>query len=776
MSVRLVVCIMLILSCCGVVCAQEQRAITPSDCVSVRGLLHDDLSWHSTIKFSPTRSHVAYAVRVPYLTENSNEVEIYVRNLPLGVAASHTAKPILRGTAISSLQWRPDGRYLVYLVKRNGRMLIEQMDAITGNRSILFAANTDIAEFSIDGDGKTIAYAVDVPGQDSTYQPSPTESAGGYRISFQEGEQTIWPQRNIFVIHRVQGTWSKPKLLIIKSPLSGGSMAAITYLPNSGLGISLSPSGRYLAMEYLEPTQDLPDEWRNSAYRNIVDRSGQINAFYLVILCDLDKDTSTVPLKSPFVISAPVWAPNGKAFAVAGQAPIGSSLEEDAIANHTITHSAAAHLFSVEPSTGKVKVMASHLAYPWEGLLYWGNNDDVLVRLSSMDNLTRIVERDNSWEVTATYHVPLAGSSQLATDGSTLIGEHSDPGTPPELFEAALGSRETRVFAKLNPQFDHLTIAQTKEVRWKTSTGYGASGLLLLPPGYIEGDRYPLVIQTKPFFRGFACSFGDSPSFTPQAIANAGMMYLGAIDTPDVSQRQEDYFPHGYPGYQGLGGIAEAAFNMDLWDSAVASLDAQGLVDKNKVGIIGFSRTGWYVEFILANSKTRYQAATIADNVHYSLGEYWLRHDASTIKAWDALYAGPPYGDTLSNWLKYSISFNLDKIHTPILMEEMGNNQPVFTNRLSPPRLLAESFETFTGLSRLNRPVELYYYPFEDHSPTHPQARLATFQRNVDWYRFWLQGYERPNPEDPDQYKRWKHLRELRDADDKAAHQPHSTP
>jgi hypothetical protein len=57
--------------------------------------------------------------------------------------------------------------------------------------------------------------------------------------------------------------------------------------------------------------------------------------------------------------------------------------------------------------------------------------------------------------------------------------------------------------------------------------------------------------------------------------------------------------------------------------------------------------------------------------------------------------------------------------------------------------------------------VEMYYYPTEGHTPEHPQARLATMQRNVDWYRFWLQDYERPNPEDPQQYVRWGKLREI---------------
>jgi hypothetical protein len=73
----------------------------------------------------------------------------------------------------------------------------------------------------------------------------------------------------------------------------------------------------------------------------------------------------------------------------------------------------------------------------------------------------------------------------------------------------------------------------------------------------------------------------------------------------------------------------------------------------------------------------------------------------------------------------------------------------------------------FTGLNRLDKPVELYFYPNENHEPDHPQARLATLQRNVDWYRFWLQGFERSGPEDPDQYLRWHRLRQLQEEDDR---------
>jgi hypothetical protein len=447
--------------------------------------------------------------------------------------------------------------------------------------------------------------------------------------------------------------------------------------------------------------------------------------------------------------------------------PIDSELERD---NETSrrTGSDGAHLFWVERSTGRVEDVASKLAYPYEGPLFWDNNGDLLVRVASMDTITRYSRKDGAWRNARSWRVPVQVGAQMATDGKYVVGDFNDTLTPPQLFVYQPRQKEVKVFAKLNPQLAGLTLAHSEEVHWTTSTGFDASGLLLLPPDYVKGGRYPLVIHTKPFGEFFVCSFGDFPSFAPQPLANAGIMYLGPIATKGSTQRVEDYYPKGYPGYQGVGGVAEAAFEMDFWDSAVKALDERGLIDSSKVGMIGFSRTGWYTEFILAHSKARYRAATAADNVQYSLGEYWLSHDAGTIKTYDLTYGGPPYGATLKNWLDYSVSFNLDKIHTPLLMEQMGEGKS-YDKVDAPPMGLAKSFEVFSGLNRLNKPVELYYYPTEDHTPDHPQARLATLQRNLDWYRFWLQDYEDPDPAKAEQYVRWRKLRDLQNADEAAS-------
>ena len=191
-------------------------------------------------------------------------------------------------------------------------------------------------------------------------------------------------------------------------------------------------------------------------------------------------------------------------------------------------------------------------------------------------------------------------------------------------------------------------------------------------------------------------------------------------------------------------------------------------MDPSRVGIIGFSRSGWYTEFALTHSSIRYRAATLADNVQYSVSEYWSLRSAGILQGWDSMYGGPPYGSTLKNWTDFSIAFNVEKVHTPILMEEMGYGVP-YDNVKAPPLNLADKWDLFAGLVHLKKPVDLYYYPNELHQPDHPQARLASLERNVDWYRFWLQGYERPHPDDPDQYTRWHTFRDSQIRSDKLA-------
>jgi len=63
---------------------------------------------------------------------------------------------------------------------------------------------------------------------------------------------------------------------------------------------------------------------------------------------------------------------------------------------------------------------------------------------------------------------------------------------------------------------------------------------------------------------------------------------------------------------------------------------------------------------------------------------------------------------------------------------------------------------------------------FNDHEHilSNPSARVASQGGTVDWFRFWLQDYEDPNPAKAEQYKRWRGLRQLQAENEKKAGAP----
>jgi hypothetical protein len=67
-------------------------------------------------------------------------------------------------------------------------------------------------------------------------------------------------------------------------------------------------------------------------------------------------------------------------------------------------------------------------------------------------------------------------------------------------------------------------------------------------------------------------------------------------------------------------------------------------------------------------------------------------------------------------------------------------------------------WEPYAALRYLKKPVDLIMLQAGTHVMTNPTQRLASETTNVDWFRFWLQGYEDPDLGKVEQYKRWEQL------------------
>ena len=117
------------------------------------------------------------------------------------------------------------------------------------------------------------------------------------------------------------------------------------------------------------------------------------------------------------------------------------------------------------------------------------------------------------------------------------------------------------------------------------------------------------------------------------------------------------------------------------------------------------------------------------------------------------MYGAPPFGKGLEAWMKEAPGFHLNRVETPLLVGALGGDDGVSD--------IMFEWELYASLRMQNKPVDLMYIPDGHHSLQKPLERLASQQTNVDWFRFWLQGYEIPDPAKAAQYRRWEGLRKL---------------
>jgi dipeptidyl aminopeptidase/acylaminoacyl peptidase len=347
---------------------------------------------------------------------------------------------------------------------------------------------------------------------------------------------------------------------------------------------------------------------------------------------------------------------------------------------------------------------------------------------------------DNSNEGFRTFVRDASGTWKLRSDQAVapfqqpfIVEVKMSFDDPPKLVARDTSTGQMRMIWDPNPQLKDIELGTPSLYHWRDSTGREWSGILYKPSHYVSGQRYPLVIQNHGFSeQRFSPSGGFPSAFAAQELASAGIMVLHIRDCA------------------GRGTPMEGPCNVMGYEAAVTQLSREGLVDPENVGIIGFSKTVFYVMEALTTSTVHFKAASITDGVDIG---YFLQILDSGAEAWTASYSaligGPAFGPGLRKWLERSPEFNMDKVTTPLRVVARGE-----LGSLS-------MWEPYALLREMHKPVEFVRLDTNEHVMTNPAVRLAAQGGNVDWFRFWLKGYEDPESTKLDQYKRWEALREV---------------
>lgn len=319
-------------------------------------------------------------------------------------------------------------------------------------------------------------------------------------------------------------------------------------------------------------------------------------------------------------------------------------------------------------------------------------------------------------------------------DRTPAISLEQGLNTPPKLYASDPATGRKSLLLDLNPQFSKFALGKVEAVTWKSTDGREIEGGLYLPPDYAPGQRYPLVMQTHAFSKDeFWINGPWNSGFAAQPLAAQGIVVLQVGHEIPASEHMKH---HRSP--------EEAPREMAAFEGAIDYLDQRGIVDRVKVGIIGFSRTQYHVAYTLTHSTYHFAAATLVDGLDGGYLQYL--NDPHTEKDGALVNGGAPFGSGFARWLEHSPSFSVDKVTSPVRMECHGWQ-------------VLSGWEWYSMLTHMGKPVELIYLPDAPHILVKPWERMTSQQGDVDWFRFWLKGEEDNDSAKREQYERWREMR-----------------
>ncbi|HKV80551.1 MAG TPA: hypothetical protein VJP02_20540 [Candidatus Sulfotelmatobacter sp.] len=351
------------------------------------------------------------------------------------------------------------------------------------------------------------------------------------------------------------------------------------------------------------------------------------------------------------------------------------------------------------------------------------------------------VGTERSVELRRVYFAKNGGQWQQSTGSPREVGEvqfiiREGMNDPPKIYAHQPVTNQEKLLLDLNPQFQALRFGRVEEIEWCWSKAHNIKAGLYYPPDYVPGKRYPLVIQTHDWDpHQFWMDGPWTTAYAAQALAAKDIIVL---------QVQDEYIsiPYGRTGQRD-----EVEKAVAIYASAVDHLYRKGMVDRNRVGIIGFSHTCFYVKYALTHSNVTFAAASVTEGEDGGYLQF-MTNENKFVDAY-SMYGGRPFGKILTEWIRLSPGFNLHKTSTPLRI-----------TTLSPENLMLD-WEWFQGLTLLSRPVDMVLIQDGTHVLQKPWDRIVSQQGNVDWFDFWLNGREDPDSSKREQYKRWRELREL---------------
>lgn len=305
----------------------------------------------------------------------------------------------------------------------------------------------------------------------------------------------------------------------------------------------------------------------------------------------------------------------------------------------------------------------------------------------------------------------------VSEDGKTAILIAEDAQHCQDVWMTGADTLRLRRITNTNPQFDGVELGASQLMSWRSLDGQELRGALLLPAGYRQGKRYPVIVYV---YGGLRLStqvneWMTSIVINPQLLATRGY----AILFPDAPQRL------GTP----VRDLAGAVF------PAISKLIDLGIADPERLGIMGHSYGGYSTLALIEQSRQFRAAVDIAGTTNL-MNSYAKSGAGGDTIGWVEEGQGDMGGSLWQHrerFVENSPLFYLDRIQTPVLLMHGGADTAV---------LPMESHIAFESLRRLGKEATYVEYGGEEHVPLQwSYANQVDYcERIIAWFDRYVRG------------------------------------
>lgn len=469
-------------------------------------------------------------------------------------------------------------------------------------------------------------------------------------------------------------------------PATGGEARRLTSGERTFFGAEWAPDGQSLLVESAPNT--FGPVWVQSAIHRLDLRSGELEPF--------------VEEGFPF---QPRFSPDGRSVALL------ASRGGDPDADPSGAYLVVAEDGAPREATAGIDRDLGDLAWLPDGrrLLVSGpDGTSVGVWLQPLDGPARRLDLGSVDPLTS---LSVSGDGRVAFMGT-------EPHRPMELYVMGGPDWTPRRITGFNDRIAALELGRVETLTWESPDGLEMDGVLIYPPGFGEGARYPLVVHLHggPYYT-------DIEGFSPTFTAFRGMDQLFAAQGWLV-------FKPNFRGSNNRGVAFQRAIVDDVGEgpardvlSGIEALQARGIVDEGRVALAGWSYGGYLAAWLNAHHDR--WAAAVLGAADADFVDSYSASDLSAGNASSGWLGGSPWRNgNLENYRRQSLVTHAHRIRTPTL---------ILSNTGDARVPIIGSYKLFHALRDNGVEVEFVAYPLGGHFPGDPVHRQDLIRRWIEW-------------------------------------------